>query len=78
MLAIDKENLIIQAYQYLKNATQANTLAVCCDGEPFCCVQLSKVWYLMTLIDRATGILDEEDINNLYGRLQCLIGLKAV
>lgn len=74
----DRENILGWAYQWLRDAAWTNTQATYCDVEPVCCDDIAKVKFLINLIYRSTGVLDDDDIELLYQRLQCLIGLSTV
>lgn len=79
MLSVsDRENLLLWGKYYIGSVTSQNNVNLN-KGVPLssCCNNLVKVYMLMDLIDCSEGVLDDDLIDNLYRRLQCLIKLNT-
>lgn len=74
----DKQNILGWAYYWLRGQAEQTTKAAYCDVEAACCDDVAKVWFLIKVIGRAEGFLSDSQIELLYQRLQCLIGLNTV
>lgn len=71
MSLTDRENIILWANEWFANK------AICLNdcGCNKSCKEIAKVYVLQKSILQADGILTDEQLDNLYRRLQCLINL---
>lgn len=72
----DRENIIAWAKYYIGNVTKQNNTNLCKGiSTQSCCDRTVKIYMLIDLIECSDNILEENQIDNLYRRLQCLIDL---
>lgn len=72
----DRSNLLLWANYFIGNFTKANNANLCKGiSTSSGCDKVVKVYMLMDLIQCSDDFLEDEEIDNLYRRLQCLIDL---